>query len=78
MEYFSQPLSTLSSRSRNLTARLFFRERYERKSCIAFMDKHPLVIDLDCTLDVVAQQMVACRCLEPVKKKCDYCAHSDV
>lgn len=40
-------------------ARPFFRELYDRKSCIAFMDKHPLVIDADTPLDQVAQQVVA-------------------
>ncbi|MGE9551678.1 SpoIIE family protein phosphatase [Erwinia amylovora] len=113
MDYSSQSLSTLSSRSRNFTARElcidvpyvtpesdnltvmelftqhkslislpvvedkrpfgminrhiflsqmarpFFRELYDRKSCIAFMDKFPLVIDSESTLDVVARQMVA-------------------
>jgi len=40
-------------------ARPFFRELYDRKSCIAFMDKEPLVIDADTGLDQVAQQVVA-------------------
>lgn len=40
-------------------SRPFFRELYDRKSCIAFMDKMPLVIDAASTLDSVAQQMVA-------------------
>ena len=40
-------------------ARPFFRELYDRKSCIAFMDKDPLVIDADTELDQVAQQVVA-------------------
>lgn len=40
-------------------ARPFFHELYDRKSCIAFMDKSPLVIDAESTLENVAQQMVA-------------------
>ncbi|MGK3138290.1 SpoIIE family protein phosphatase [Pantoea trifolii] len=40
-------------------SRPFFRELYDRKSCIAFMDKEPLVIDADTELDQVAQQVVA-------------------
>lgn len=40
-------------------SRPFFRELYDRKSCIAFMDKHPLVIDAEETLESVTQQMVA-------------------
>ncbi len=40
-------------------SRPFFRELYDRKSCIAFMDKEPLVIDADTELDRVAQQVVA-------------------
>lgn len=39
--------------------RPFFRELYDRKSCIAFMDKAPLVIDAETGLDQVAQQVVA-------------------
>lgn len=39
-------------------ARPFFRELYDRKSCIAFMDKYPLVIDSASTLDAVGQKMV--------------------
>lgn len=39
-------------------ARPFFRELYDRKSCIAFMDKFPLVIDIDSSLESVAQQVV--------------------
>lgn len=39
-------------------ARPYFRELYDRKSCIAFMDKHPLVIDSESTLDELAQKMV--------------------
>ena len=39
--------------------RPFFRELYDRKSCIAFMDKQPLVIDAETELDRVAQQVVA-------------------
>ncbi|MGP0152701.1 SpoIIE family protein phosphatase [Pantoea ananatis] len=40
-------------------ARPFFPELYDRKSCIAFMDKFPLVIDVENTLESVAQQVVA-------------------
>lgn len=40
-------------------SRPFFRELYDRKSCIAFMDKFPLVIDAESTLEAVTQQMVA-------------------
>lgn len=40
-------------------ARPFFRELYDRKSCIAFMDKFPLVVDIDSSLESVAQQVVA-------------------
>ncbi|MFH8135437.1 SpoIIE family protein phosphatase [Pantoea osteomyelitidis] len=40
-------------------ARPFFRELYDRKSCIAFMDKYPLVIEADSSLESVAQQVVA-------------------
>lgn len=39
--------------------RPFFRELYDRKSCIAFMDKNPLVIEADSPLETVADQMVA-------------------
>lgn len=39
-------------------SRPFFRELYDRKSCIAFMDKFPLVIDIDSSLESVAQQVV--------------------
>lgn len=39
-------------------ARPYFRELYDRKSCIAFMDKHPLVVDSSSTLDELARQMV--------------------
>lgn len=39
--------------------RPFFRELYDRKSCIAFMDKQPLVIDAETELERVAQQVVA-------------------
>lgn len=39
--------------------RPFFHELYDRKSCIAFMDKSPLVIEAESTLESVAQQMVA-------------------
>lgn len=38
--------------------RPFFRELYDRKSCIAFMDKAPLVIESSSSLEQVAQQMV--------------------
>ncbi|PKH25005.1 protein-serine/threonine phosphatase [Enterobacterales bacterium CwR94] len=40
--------------------RPFFRELYDRKSCIAFMDKTPLVIEANSTLEQVADQVVAC------------------
>lgn len=40
-------------------SRPFFRELYDRKSCIAFMDKMPLVIAAESSLENVAQQMVA-------------------
>ncbi|WP_343550826.1 SpoIIE family protein phosphatase [Pantoea sp.] len=40
-------------------SRPFFRELYDRKSCIAFMDKEPLVIEAETELDRVAQQVVA-------------------
>jgi len=39
--------------------RPFFRELYDHKSCIAFMDKEPLVIDVNSTLDYLAEQVVA-------------------
>ncbi|MCZ4060224.1 SpoIIE family protein phosphatase [Pantoea sp. LMR881] len=39
-------------------ARPFFRELYDRKSCIAFMDKFPLVIEVETSLENVAQQVV--------------------
>ncbi|PIJ48885.1 protein-serine/threonine phosphatase [Erwinia sp. OLTSP20] len=40
-------------------SRPFFRELYDRKSCIAFMDKNPLLIEADSQLESVARQMVA-------------------
>ncbi|CAK9886311.1 MAG: Phosphoserine phosphatase RsbU [Candidatus Erwinia impunctatus] len=40
-------------------SRLYFRELYEHKSCVVFMNDAPLVIDSACTLDAVAHRMVA-------------------
>ncbi|KAA8996213.1 SpoIIE family protein phosphatase [Affinibrenneria salicis] len=39
-------------------ARPFFHELYDKKSCIAFMDKNPLIVDADATLGEVAGKTV--------------------
>lgn len=39
--------------------RPFHRELYDKKSCIAFMDKDPLVIDAETSIDAVAARAVA-------------------
>ncbi|MDR3434003.1 MAG: SpoIIE family protein phosphatase [Rouxiella aceris] len=39
-------------------SRPFYRELYDKKSCIAFMDKSPLIIDHAATLGAVAEQTV--------------------
>lgn len=37
----------------------YYRELYERKSCIAFMDKNPLIVDIDTPIDTLAAMAVA-------------------
>lgn len=32
----------------------FYRELYDKKSCIAFMDKNPLIVDANASLNTVA------------------------
>ncbi|WP_040928471.1 CBS domain-containing protein, partial [Pectobacterium brasiliense] len=39
-------------------ARPFYRELYDKKSCIAFMDKNPLIVDALASLNDVADQTV--------------------
>lgn len=39
-------------------SRPFYRELYDKKSCIAFMDKNPLIIDASASLSSVADQTV--------------------
>ncbi|PWC21231.1 protein-serine/threonine phosphatase [Brenneria roseae subsp. roseae] len=39
-------------------SRPFYRELYDKKSCIAFMDKNPLIIDASASLSTVADQTV--------------------
>lgn len=39
-------------------SRPFYRERYDKKSCIAFMDKNPLIVDANASLNTVADQTV--------------------
>lgn len=39
-------------------SRPFYRELYDKKSCIAFMDKNPLIVDASASLNSVADQTV--------------------
>lgn len=39
--------------------RPFYRELYDQKSCIAFMDKEPLVIDINSSLEYLADRVVS-------------------
>lgn len=39
-------------------SRPFYRELYDKKSCIAFMDKNPLIVDANASLNTVADQTV--------------------
>lgn len=39
-------------------SRPFYRELYDKKSCIAFMDKNPLIVDTNASLNAVADQTV--------------------
>lgn len=36
----------------------YYRELYEKKSCIAFMDKSPLIVDIDLPIETLAAQAV--------------------
>lgn len=36
----------------------YYRELYEKKSCIAFMDKSPLVVDIDTPIETLAERAV--------------------
>src|SRR3546814_9186838 len=37
----------------------YYRELYERKNCIAFMDKSPLIVDVSKPIDILAARAVA-------------------
>ncbi|MBC2769860.1 SpoIIE family protein phosphatase [Pusillimonas sp. 7-48] len=37
----------------------YYRELYEKKSCIAFMDKSPLIVDIDTPIETLAAKAVA-------------------
>lgn len=39
-------------------SRPFFHELYDQKSCIAFMDKNPLIVDADCGLEYLSERVI--------------------
>jgi CBS domain-containing protein len=39
-------------------SRPFFHELYDQKSCIAFMDKTPLIVEADAGLDYLAERVI--------------------